>query len=180
MEEIWMAPEGYEGYYALSNYGRLYSYPRLHTKGGFMNGSINDGGYVSVVLSKDGIQKRIGLNVLMYETFIGKVPNGMDVNHKDENKLNNVIWNLNLLSHEDNINYGTANERRAEKLSKKVAQYTKDMELVAIYNSQTEAQEMTGINQSHITDVCTQRIITHKDGHKYVSKTAGGYIWKFV
>lgn len=175
MNEIWLTPNGYEGLYALSNYGRLYSYRRNK----FM-GSKNGSGYINVVLRKDGKERRVGLNVLMYETFIGPIPKGMDVNHKDENKMNNAIWNLNLLSHEANCNWGTSKERIGEKNSKPVAQYSKDGKLIATYKSQLEAEEKTGIKQSHITDVCTQRKIRHKDGHEYVNRTAGGYIWKFV
>lgn len=51
------------------------------------------------------------LHRLIYETFIGDIPQGMQINHKDENKMNNDIENLEVVTPKQNCVYGTRNER---------------------------------------------------------------------
>ena len=69
------------------------------------------GGYLRVHLWKNGKGFHKLVNRLVYETFISKIPNGMQVNHIDENKMNNNILNLNLMSSAENNNWGTRNIR---------------------------------------------------------------------
>ena len=54
---------------------------------------------------------------LIADTFLGEHPE-LEVNHKDENKLNNALSNLEFLTHKENINYGTCVTRRVESLKK--------------------------------------------------------------
>ena len=59
-------------------------------------------------------------DVIEYEAFNGPIPEGMQVNHIDENTLNNNLENLNLMTPSENINWGTRNERdRLKKINKK-------------------------------------------------------------
>lgn len=77
-----------------------------------LDGTLTDDGYNRVCM-KDihGDFNKYLTNRVIYTFFNGEIPEGMEVNHKDENKLNNSIDNLNLLSHIDNSNWGTRNER---------------------------------------------------------------------
>lgn len=153
-----MTIEGLEGYYAFSNYGRIYSYKRKE----YSNGTLNKKtGYYQKTLRKDGvIFKGGGIHTFIYEAFKGKIPKGMEVNHKDGNKSNNAIWNLNLLTHNENLNWFQT--------TKAVLQYTKNGEFIAEYESAKKAQIITGVDKDHISCVCR--------GER---KSAGGFIWKY-
>lgn len=77
----------------------------------FLNPSANEKGYLAVNLRKDGILYRKKVHRLVVEAFLGPIKDGLEVNHKDEDKLNNTLSNLELVTHTDNINYGTHNAR---------------------------------------------------------------------
>ena len=65
---------------------------------------------------------------LVAEHFISNPNNLSDVNHIDEDKTNNCVDNLQWLSHKDNVNYGTRNERAKQtKLNNKQAQKERDL-----------------------------------------------------
>jgi hypothetical protein len=96
--------------------------------------------------------------------YIPNPENKPQVNHKDENKRNNCIQNLEWMTNRENINYGTHNERSAKARSKAV--YCEELDRV--FTSQSEAAKELGIKQSAISNCCC--------GHQ---KTAGGYHWSF-
>ena len=68
-------------------------------------------GYIYVKLCLNGEQKIYHVHRLVAETFIPNVENLPEVNHKDEDKSNNNVNNLEWCSHEYNIHYGTGMER---------------------------------------------------------------------
>ena len=124
--EIWMPVLGYEGLYEVSSEERVRSLDRWIVNGGkkqFRKGkqmSLNNcRGYIIIGLHKDGGMKQHQLHRLVYEAFIGTIPNGMQVNHIDENKANNRVSNLNLLTPKENSNWGTRTKRIAEVLKAK-------------------------------------------------------------
>ena len=92
------------------------------------------------------------------------------MNHKDEDKTNNTVDNLEWCTHEYNVNYGTRNKKVAEKLSKPVLQYTLDGEFVKEYISLMECYRKNGFNCSNISKCC--RKLEHY-------KSAYGYIWRY-
>lgn len=182
MEE-WRSIEGYENLYEVSILGRVRSLDRYvdDGKGGtrLLKGRIlkpaKDGrGYLFVKLSKDNKQKMFRVHRLVYEAFNGKIQEGMEVNHIDEDKSNNSIKNLNLMTHKENMNWGTGNERRStnhinhKSLSKAVLQLDLQGNFLAEYPSQSEAERKLGIR---CTAIC--------NALKGWSKTAGGYVWKY-
>lgn len=176
--EIWKPIEGYEGLYEISSYGRIYSYPRLGTKGGIIkpNNLNTNEKYLKVKISKNGVIKKQPVHKLVAVTFIPNPNNYPCVNHKDENKRNNNVDNLEWCTIEYNDNYGTRNQRIAEKnkivqqnkRGKTVLQYTLDGEFVAEYPSIREAERQTNISNQHIGMCC-----------KGLQKTAGGFVWKY-
>ena len=183
MEE-WKDIRNYEGLYQGSSEGRIKSVDRIVRaksrwggyrdmlfKGKPLKQFLGDNGYLKVGLSKNGESTSKDVHKLIYEAFYGVVPDGMQVNHIDENKLNNCINNLNLLTPQDNTNYGTAIERMRKTKSKPVFQYTLDYKLVAVYSSTKEAAKVLGFDQASIS-ACAR-------GKKHC-KTYKGYIWSYV
>lgn len=121
MEEIWKPIEGYEGLYEVSSYGRvkrLGGYDRFNRKkvSKILKLSYNNSGYYIVHLWKNGFRKSKLLHRLVAETFIPNIDNLPQVNHKDENKSNNRVDNLEWCTAKYNSNYGTSIERRKVKM----------------------------------------------------------------
>lgn len=196
MTEIWKDIKDYEGLYQVSNLGRVRSVDRYRkNKGGsiaFVKGKIvrqeykKGSKYLRVVLCKNGQAKHFSVHRLVAMTFPdlvdwtedakGKPFDELEVNHKDQNKENNCVWNLEWCDRLYNALYGDAIERRSEKQKltmstiKAVRQYTLDGQFVAEYFSIHEASRQTGLLNSNISACCK---------NKYGCKTCGGYIWRY-
>lgn len=113
MEELWKDIGGYEGLYQVSNLGRIWSYKTNK----ILKGSIDSHGYRQVDFRKDGKRKTILLHRLVAKAFILNPDNLPQVNHKDENPLNNHVNNLEWCTQEYNLSYGTISERKSKKMS---------------------------------------------------------------
>ena len=176
MKEIWKDKKDYEGLYQVSNCGRAKSLDRYvkgkgHSlkfkKGRILKPMKDSNGYLKVRLCNGEKSKTFNLHRLVAETFIPNPNNYKEVNHKDENKTNNVVTNLEWCDRKYNQNYGT----RTEKCSKKVYQYTLDGELVREWISATEAGR-NGFSQSGINNCCLGKAKTHK-GFRWSYKKIG-------
>lgn len=107
---------GYEGLYAITSCGKVWSYKRKK----FLTPRPYKNGYLCVALCKDGKPKTVSIHRLVAIAYLSNENNLSDVNHKDENKTNNAVSNLEWCSHKDNINYGTCIEKqKITKRSKK-------------------------------------------------------------
>ena len=179
--EIWKPISGYEGFYEVSNLGRIRSLERIaecsdgrkrKLKTRILRQSCAPSGYYTVTLHKNGKQKSGLVHRLVCEAFIPNPLGKDEVNHKDENSKNNNATNLEWITRKENINYGTRTERAREATTKlqgkAVQQFSKDGKLVAEYESLSIAYGATGTHVSNITKCA-----------KGVYKTAGGYIWKY-
>lgn len=115
MQEIWKDIKNYEGLYKVSNLGNVKSLPkkagRSNRKEKILNFNKNSKGYLRVELSKDKKRKQCLVHRLVAETFIPNYNNLPQINHKDENKENNYIDNLEWCDNKYNNNYGTRNQR---------------------------------------------------------------------
>lgn len=108
MKEIWKDIPGYEGIYIVSSFGRI----RNLVSGKFIKPSQKNDGYCRVCLSKNGCGKCINIHRLVAQVFIPNPDNLPQVNHRDEDKTNNVADNLEWCDAKYNINYGTSQQRR--------------------------------------------------------------------
>ena len=106
MEE-WKEVPGYEGLYEVSNTGNVKSL----IKNKIIKGFINRCGYRLVGLSKNGILKRFQVHRLVAQVFIPNPYNLPMVNHKDEDKSNNRVDNLEWCDAKYNIHYGTRSDK---------------------------------------------------------------------
>ena len=160
MKEIWKDKKDYEGHYQVSNWGRIKSIK--FGKERILKQNIRCG-YYYVNLYKNNIKKQYPVHRLVAEAFIDNPDNLFQVNHKDENKTNNNVDNLEWCTNEYNINYGT----RTERCSKPVLQYTLDGEFVREWPSTMECGR-NGFNQGNIWMCCQGKLKKYK-----------GFIWRY-
>ena len=160
--EVWKDIPGYEGLYQVSNHGRV-------KRGAYIKKTrIARNGYVLVSLWKDGNEKKCLVHRLVADAFIDNSSGLPEVNHKDENKANNHVSNLEWCTRTYNLGYGTRRERFQKSRGKRVVQYTIDGVFIARYVSAQEAAKQTGIYQSAISNACNG-----------VYKQANGYLWRY-
>lgn len=157
----------YEGLYQISTTGKIRNH-KHHILAQTLNSTSN---YYRVHLCKNGKAKWHSIHKLVAETFIPNPDNLPEVNHKDENKLNNNVSNLEWTTHRDNANYGTRIKRIRSKLTNhlELSKPVQCIETGVIYPSLIETQRKTGIFATSIKQVCKGR-----------QKTAGGYHWQYI
>lgn len=119
MKEIWRDIKGYEGLYKVSNYGRIKSLERKDCLGRSKKEKIlklseDKDGYLLITLHKNKKVKTFKVHRLVAETFVPNPNNYPIINHKDENKINNHVSNLEWCTVKYNNNYGTRNERSSK------------------------------------------------------------------
>lgn len=123
-KEIWKDIPGYEGLYQVSNMGKIKSMNYRHTgvPGILTPGNTGDGYKFIYIRNSDKKYKCYLVHRLVWETFVGPIPEGMQINHKDENKSNNSLENLEIVTPKQNANYGTRNIRAGLHKMKPIAQ----------------------------------------------------------
>ncbi|HHX60343.1 MAG TPA: hypothetical protein GX707_06350 [Epulopiscium sp.] len=171
-KEMWKDIKGYEGLYRISNHGNILSCRQNI----IMKQKITKG-YRMVGFTKNKKHKSYSVHRLVAEAFIQNPKDKREVNHLDENKLNNHVSNLKWATSKENSNWGTRNERIAEfvktnppKISKKIKQIDKDTgEIIKIYNSVSEASGQNKFHQGNISSCLTGK-----------RKYASGYKWEYV
>lgn len=184
--EYWRDVPGYQGYYQVSNLGRVKSLERTleyPPSKAYPNGVIktlkerimtpckDKKGYLFVQLFKCGNFKSNKVHRLVASAFLENPENLPLINHKDENKQNNRLENLEWCTPQYNSNYGVGKYKSASHKRIPVVQYTKDGELVREYESATAAAYALNKIQA-----CSRNILLACRG---VNKSAFGYHWKF-
>lgn len=183
--EIWKDIENYEGFYQVSNLGRVRSLERdvfnyrgtviRHIEEKILVQGIDRHGYAHIILCLNGKRKTMKVHRLVALAFIPNPENKPMVNHKDENPLNNCVDNLEWCTASYNANYGTRNERMAQnhkylKLGDNPrARAVFCVELNKTFDCAKRAEKELGIWGSSIGSACRGEW-----------KTAGGFHWKFA
>lgn len=164
MIEQWKDIPNYDGLYQVSNLGRIKSLYNYKRDGNNILKPRLKRGYYSVGLRKNGIRKWHMIHRLVASAFIMNENNYPQVNHKDENKLNNRVENLEWCSASYNNNYGTRQERvsNTNKLRKEVYKYDINGNLIEKYNSVKEAAIRNKHSLSTISEYC-RGILNCKD-----------------
>lgn len=177
MEEIWKDIQGYEDLYQISNLGCVKSLGNdKNRKEKILKPKKEKSGYLRVELHKNGGKKQMYIHRLVALHFIlNDDLFKTQINHKDENKENNNVNNLEWCNAYYNSNYGTRNERSGKsrlnhpKWSKKVNQYSiDDGALIKTWESTMQIERETGFAQQNISKCCNGK-----------RKTANGFIWKY-
>ena len=174
----WKPIKDFEDIYEVSNDGRVRSlnHKRKNKNGFYIQkrkvlkcGINKKTGYKMVSLSKNGKSKTKYIHKLVAETFLDNPNNYECINHKDENKLNNEIDNLEFCTKKYNCRYGNRNKKIAEKLSKKINQYDLEGNFIKTWDSSVQIERTININQRNVCLCC-----------KGKRKTVGGYIWSYA
>lgn len=162
--EIWQSYKNSS--YLISNKGRA----RNSKTNKILKGKITDKGYVEWCFTLEGKKKTFLAHRVVYDVFSqeGLLDNFV-INHKDGNKSNNQLENLEQISQSDNIVHSYYNIQTNPKI-KQVGKYSLFGELIDIYPSCAEAaRQNLGCYSNLISNVCNGKKKTHK-----------GYIWKYI
>ena len=144
--EIWKDVVGYEGQYQVSDIGNVRSVARKDSIGRKCGGvtlrpSHDKYGYLRVTLCKNSKLNTKLVHRLVAQAFVPN-PNGYsEINHRDENKVNNKLSNLEWCDAKHNVNYGTRNTRVSQKLSKKVRAVNVETGEIVTFSSVKEAEK---------------------------------------
>lgn len=167
-----MKIQGYSNYEIYPNEGKIWSY-KINK---FIGAKNKKCGYWQCSLTADdGSIWKTNIHRIIWVAVNGEIPKGMQVNHIDEDKSNNCIDNLNLMTPKENTNWGTHNERMAKSLkgkpsnnpSKAVGAF-KNGELIMIFSSTKEAGK-NGFKQNNVCNCCNGKLKHHR-----------GYEWKYL
>lgn len=187
MEEIWKDVKGYENLYQISNTGKIKSlerYKNNHSKKQLVKEKIrkqivSKTGYYTCMLNKNGKNKLFKVHRLIAEAFIPNPNNYPIINHKDGNKLNNDISNLEWCNYSHNgkeayrlgliknNTYGIKKYNNSLKI--KVNQYDLNGKFIKQWESISDIQKELNYATTNICRCC-----------KGTYKTAYGYIWKYT
>lgn len=162
--EIWKPVKGYEELYEVSNQGRVRSLDRvivfkdsrkrkfygkiLKTK------TVNNSGYQTIALHDSGKSKTFLVHRIVAETFLDNPLFLGEVNHIDQNKLNNKADNLEWCTHKENMNHGDEIERGARKQRRKFRQLDLDGNLIKVWHGFKQMERETGLQRKSVYDCC--------------------------
>lgn len=163
--EIWKTIENFPNY-EVSNFGNV----RNSIKNKLMTISVRKNGYCVVKLSNNGISKECKVHRLVAIAFIDNPTNLPYINHKDENKTNNHVSNLEWCDSLYNNTYGTRCQRQANKINKPIKQCDMQGNVIKEFNSINEAAETLGILACSISNCLAGR---------QKSTPRNLYTWKF-
>lgn len=184
-EELWKPIKGYKGLYEVSNLGRVKRLPyksigrtrdgyRSYIRsfnGGILKGTVCKNGYVRVTLTKDSVNKYYHVHRLVATAFLDNPKNLPQINHKDENRTNNLVNNLEWCSCKYNNQYNDGYNKRGKTFSKNheypVKIYSISGEYIKTFPSINDAVKATGLTHSSINRAIAK-----------TRKTAAGYIWE--
>ena len=196
MEEIWKDVVNFKGYYIVSNIGNVKSVDRYvegknrslrFQKGISMNIQENKKGYLVVILHKHGLHYQKLVHRLVAEAFIENPYDLPQVNHKDANKHNNCVENLEWITNYDNMQHAiehncfhdfTDKQLNAVKNNLEfanikrripVAKCDNDWNIIDKYESIISAAKINNLSDSHIAQCCNGK-----------RKSCGGYKWKRI
>lgn len=161
MKEIWKPIKGFEGYYEVSSLGRVRSLNRVVPVGrnerivrGRVLKYLFDGNkYPQVSLKMLGRCYKRHVHRLVAETFIPNPSNLSDVNHKDMNKSNNNVDNLEWVSHALNMKMACASGKISRKSLMKPVDAFRNGKYIGSYHSMTAASRATGCSVSNISKI---------------------------
>lgn len=175
--EQWKDIDGFEGMYQVSDQGKVRSVERtvkmkrggkeydMHHKGRVLRATVSKDGYEAVQLTKDSKPYTFKVHRLVARAFLHNPDNLPEVNHRDGNKTNNTVSNLEWCTRSHNIKHaferGLIDKQNMKFNRKKVVRSDG-----VIFDSLTEAADASG---SHVSDVsmCCHGRLAHTGGYGF-------------
>ena len=149
MCEYWKSIVGYEGFYEASNTGHIRRCSKLNEEDKkILSQSPNSAGYGIVILSKNGESKTYRAHRVVAGTFLPNPNNMPFVNHKDGNKLNNSIKNLEWITAEGNTEHAIVSGLTSKNKKIKILKKGKE---IGMFYSIRRAAEFIGVDNSHLS-----------------------------
>lgn len=185
-------------WYLVSNTGQIFDMAENKLVKQYNHAS----GYKLVrVMNDSGKVENVGVHRLVYQAFYGIYPKHLEINHKDEDKSNNNVENLEAITHIENVNYGTRNERISKAMNgrtlsnmhkKSISQSLKGVKIKETTKQAVSKTLSKPVAQftiegklitkySSITEACSKTGINHiGDTCRGCRKSAGGFIWRYL
>ena len=194
MQEIWKPVKNYEGLYEISNLGNVKTlkrtwkvfnyqskkYQNMHNVEKILIGSISKCGYKQVLLTRNNKKQIKLVHRLVAEAFLDNYDEKPCVNHKDGNKLNNNLENLEWCTYAENSNhawkigleksYLKGKYGKEHNKSRKVNQYDLQGNFIKTWDCISDVTRNLKIDSGRITKCCK---------HEKYCHSAGGYIWEY-
>jgi hypothetical protein len=168
IKEIWKDIKGFEGLYQASNFGNIRSLPMRYSPTiNILKPRMGNWGYYFVTLYKENKAYQRVIHRLIAKTFIPNPENKPQTNHKNGNKLDNSVENLEWVTASENIEHAYRTGLKWGR-KKKVWQYLQNGRFIGLWNSPLEIEKTLGYHRSNIVACCM--------GHR---KTAHKFIWKY-
>lgn len=170
MKEIWKPIPKFEGWYEVSNFGKIRSIDRevnyktlgkSFRKGIALKPKISKGGYKEVVLVMNSKRHCYKVHRLVALAFIPNPFNLPCINHLNENKLDNKVSNLEWCNQQYNTLYSMP--------SLTIGQYDLSGNLITTFSHYTDAGNSVGGNKYGVYKCCNNKLKTYK-----------GYVWKKI
>lgn len=149
--------------YLVKSDGQVYS----EKTNRYLKPKLTEGGYHSIGLCNNGIKEDFLVHILVAELYLTPDPTRPVVNHKDTNKLNNNVENLEWNTDSENITHAIAN--LGFNYKKSVSQYSLDGMLIETFASIRLANAATKVDNSSIVRCC-----------KGKAHHAGNFLWKYT
>lgn len=165
MKETWKNIKGYEGFYKISNFGRVES---LY-KNKILKSCISHNGYVEITLYKDKTKKRFAIHRLVAKAFIPNPDNKPEVNHIDNNPQNNHVSNLEWVTHKENVRHAWESGKMKSNLIgntiRRKAVLLKKDGVIKKFKTMENAAKYIGVKQPRIS-MCASKNPRYKYYHK--------------
>lgn len=171
--ELWADVPGYEGLYAISNFGRAKAYAKTYFCGNYpvkrtkeehlMKQGVHRDGYMKIPVIKNGKSGQFLAHRLVAQLFILNPANKKEVNHKDGNKSNNHYSNLEWSTRSENIQHAfdTGLSRGRKGAESGMSKMILDTATGIYYDCIREAAEAKNINKYTLTNK-----LSEKHGHR--------------
>ena len=153
----WIDVPGYHNRYAVNQIGQVKSHPRTGTRGGILKPDLNRNGYLQVRLYHPNGSRVFYIHRLIAWVFLGK--SRLHVNHKNGNRLDNRIENLEYVTPKQNTNHAlkarggwfVSGEKHG--MSKLTSEQVDTIKILCNKHTQREVSKMFGISEAQVSRI---------------------------